>query len=40
MGSLFRVATYEDIRILNSETGINCLAKYDYILKRMKEWKQ
>ena len=25
-----------DIRIINSEMGIKCMAKYDYILKRIK----
>ena len=32
MGSLLCVAT--DIEIINSETGIKCMAKYHYILER------
>ena len=36
MGSLLRVATDVDVRIMNSETGIRCMAKYYYILKKKK----
>ena len=37
MGSLLYVATDVDIRIINSETGIRCMAKYHYIFKRKKK---
>ena len=37
MGSLLCVATDVDIRIINSDTGIRCMAKQYYILKRKKK---
>ena len=37
MGSLSNVATDEDIRMINSETVIRCMAKYHYIFKRKKK---
>ena len=36
MGSLLCVATNLEIRIINSETGTKCMAKYDNIFKRKK----
>ena len=37
MGSLLRVAIDVDIRIINSETSIRCMAEYYYIPERKKK---